>query len=160
MIRIKIIALGKLKDKYLQDAAAEFLKRLSAYAKIDMVEITPVRLPESPSQAEISKALDTEAEMIMKKISSKDYVTALCIEGKQPSSEQLSAEISTHINGGDGSLVYIIGSSYGLSDKIKKKADERLSFGKMTFAHQLFRIMLLEQLYRSFKIYEGSKYHK
>ena len=138
----------------------EYTKRLSGYAKVELLEIAPVKLPEKPSKTEIERALDAEAEMIIKKISDRDYVTALCIEGRQPSSEEMSRELSDRINMGDGSLVYIIGSSYGLSDRVKQLADARLSFGKMTFTHQLFRVMLLEQLYRSFKILDGSKYHK
>lgn len=160
MIKIKIIALGKLKEKYLADAVQEYLKRLSAYAKVEMIELTPVKLSDNPAQSEINKALDTEADMILKKLDGKEHITALCIEGKQLSSEELSADMSSKINGGEGNLVYIIGSSYGLSDRIKMKADKKLSFGKMTFTHQLFRVMLLEQLYRGFKIIEGSKYHK
>lgn len=160
MMKIKIIALGKLKENYLKDAVLEYIKRLSAYAKVEIVELTPIKLSENPSQSEINKSLDLEADMIMKKLSGKEHITALCIEGKNLSSEELSANIQAHINGGEGNLVYIIGSSYGLSDKIKAIAHGKLSFGKMTFTHQLFRVMLLEQLYRGFKIMEGSKYHK
>ena len=160
MIKIKIITLGKLKEKYLSDAVEEYLKRLSGFAKTEIAEITPVKLPDNPSDTEIQKALDLEADLILKKLSGKEYITALCIEGKQLSSEELSAEITANINGGEGNLVYILGSSYGLSDKIKGLANRKLSFGKMTFTHQLFRVMLLEQLYRAFKIREGSKYHK
>ncbi len=160
MIKIKIIALGKLKEKYLTDATQEYLKRLSGFAKTEIIEITPVKLSDNPSNTEIEKALDAEAELIIKKLSGKEYITTLCIEGKQMSSEEFSAEISNNINGGEGNLVYIIGSSYGLSDRIKTLAHKKLSFGKMTFTHQLFRVMLLEQIYRGFKIREGSKYHK
>lgn len=160
MIKIKIITLGKLKEKYLTDATQEYLKRLSGFAKTEIIELTPVKLPDNPSESEVSKALDAEAELIIKKLSGKEYITALCIEGKQMSSEELSAEISQNINDGEGNLVYIIGSSYGLSDRIKALAHKKLSFGKMTFNHQLFRVMLLEQIYRGFKIREGSKYHK
>lgn len=160
MIKIKIITLGKLKEKYLKDATEEYLKRLSGYAKTEIVELTPVKLPDNPSDTEIQKALDTEAELIIKSLSGKEYITALCIEGKQLSSEELSAEMSSVINEGEGNLVYIIGSSYGLSEKIKNLANKKLSFSKMTFTHQIFRVMLLEQLYRGFKIREGSKYHK
>ncbi len=160
MIKIKLITLGKLKEKYLREAVEEYSKRLSSYAKTDIVELEPVRLAESPSEAEIQKALSTEAEMIKKKIPENSFTVAMCIEGKQISSEKLSEALFSQINSGVGNLVFIIGSSFGLSDEIKATSNLKLSFSKMTFPHQLFRVMLLEQIYRSFKISEGSKYHK
>ena len=160
MIKLKLITLGKLKEKYLREASDEYLKRLSAYAKTEIIELEPVKLPESPSDAEIEKALLAEAEMIMKRLDSGALVTAMCIEGRQFSSEEFSKKLNTYINSGRGELVFIIGSSFGLHDKIKALADIKLSFSAMTFPHQLFRIMLLEQIYRGFKIEEGSKYHK
>ena len=135
MIKLKLITLGKLKEKYLREAADEYVKRLSAYANTEIIELEPVKLPESPSDAEVERALLTEAEMIKKKL-------------------------TTYINSGRGELVFIIGSSFGLHESIKTLADIKLSFSAMTFPHQLFRIMLLEQVYRSFKIAEGSRYHK
>ena len=138
----------------------EYVKRLSAYTKTEIVEIEPVRLPDNPAAAEIEKALDCEAEQIFKKIPDGALVAALCIEGKQYSSEEFHNVLNSRIMNGASNLVFIIGSSYGLSDKIKSRADIKLSFSKMTFPHQLFRVMLLEQIYRSFKIGEGSKYHK
>lgn len=160
MIKLKIIALGKLKEKFLRDAQDEYIKRLSAYAKTELIELEPVRLPDSPSAGEIERALSAEAEMIKKKIPENALVTAMCIEGKQLSSEELSAFNSENISRGAGTLVYIIGSSYGLHNDIKSMVQLKLSFSKMTFPHQLFRVMLLEQIYRSFKIEEGSSYHK
>lgn len=160
MIKLKVIALGKLKEKYLKDAADEYIKRLSGYAKTEIVEIEPVRLSDNPSKTEIEKALDTEAELILKKIPEGSLTAALCIEGKQYSSEEFHEVLDSYISKGTSSVVFIIGSSYGLSDKIKKVADIKLSFSKMTFPHQLFRVMLLEQIYRNFKIGDGSKYHK
>lgn len=160
MIKVKLITLGKLKEKYLREAVAEYLKRLSAYANAEIIELEPVRLPDNPSASEIEKALSLEAEMIKKKIPDDALVTAMCIEGKQYSSEEFEKLLSGKINQGRGNLIFIIGSSYGLSEEIKKMADIKLSFSKMTFPHQLFRIMLMEQIYRSFKIAEGSKYHK
>lgn len=160
MIKLKVIALGRLKEKYLREAVDEYVKRLSAYAKTEIIELEPVKLPESPSDAEIEKALLAEAEMIMKRLESGALVTAMCIEGRQFSSEEFSKKLNTYINSGRGELVFIIGSSFGLHDKIKALADIKLSFSAMTFPHQLFRIMLLEQVYRSFKIAEGSRYHK
>lgn len=160
MIRIKIITLGKLKEKYLREAEAEYLKRLSSYTKCELIELEPVRLSENPSSAEIGKALLSEAELIKKKITENSFVVSLCIEGKQYSSEEMSSLIFKETTLGNSSLVFIIGSSFGLDDSIKNMANVKLSFSKMTFPHQLFRIMLLEQIYRSFKIEEGSKYHK
>lgn len=160
MIKIKIIALGKLKEKYLREAVEEYIKRISAYAKTEIIELEPVRLSENPSDAEIERALASEAEMVKKKIPENSLVTAMCIEGKQLSSEKLSAVLTENIDRGVGNLVFIIGSSYGLSKEIKALSSIKLSFSSMTFPHQLFRVMLLEQIYRSFKIAEGSKYHK
>ena len=159
MIKLKIITLGKLKEKYLRDAESEYLKRLSAYAKCELIELEPVRLSDNPSPAEIEKALLTEAELIKKKIPENSFVTAMCIEGKQYSSEEMSTLIFKGAEA-SGNLVYIIGSSFGLHESVKGLAKTKLSFSKMTFPHQLFRIMLLEQIYRGFKIEEGSKYHK
>ena len=160
MIKLKIITLGKLKEKYLKEACDEYLKRLSSYAKTELIEIEPVRLPDSPSKGEIAKALDIEAELIKKKLSVGAFVTALCIEGQQLSSEALSKKLMSVVSSGKGELIFIIGSSHGLSDQIKNLADMKLSFSSMTFPHQLFRPMLLEQVYRCFKIADGSPYHK
>lgn len=160
MIKIKIITLGKLKEKYLREAEAEYLKRLSAYAKCELIEIEPVRLSENPSPAEIGKSLSSEAELIKRKIPENSFVVSLCIEGKQHTSEEMSSLIFKGAGEGYSTLAFIIGSSYGLDNSVKSLANVKLSFSKMTFPHQLFRIMLLEQIYRGFKIEEGSKYHK
>ena len=160
MIKIKIITLGKLKEKYLREAEAEYLKRLSSYSKCELIELEPVRLSEKPSAAEIGKALQNEAELIKKKIPENSFIAPLCIEGKQYSSEEMSKLVFGGVSSGFSTLVFIIGSSYGLHESVKNMANVKLSFSKMTFPHQLFRIMLLEQIYRSFKIEEGSKYHK
>lgn len=159
MIKITIIALGKLKEKYLREASAEYEKRLSRYCKLDIIELEPVRLNEKPSQSEIDLALQKESEMIIKKIPAGSQVYSLCVEGKQFSSEEF-AEKNEYIFSKGGSLTFIIGSSYGLDKKVKNLSDVRLSLSEMTFPHQLFRVMLLEQIYRSFKISEGSTYHK
>ncbi len=160
MIKIKIIALGKLKESYLRQASEEYLKRLSAFAKVEVTELEPVRLSDNPTKAEIEKALDNEAVIISKKLDPTDYVVSMCIEGTQMSSEELSQKLSWLINQGSGSFAFIIGSSFGLSEQIKKRAELKISFSKMTFPHQLFRVMLLEQIYRAFKIKQGSNYHK
>ncbi len=159
-MNITIIALGKLKEKYLRDAVDEYVKRISAYGKPDIIELNPVRLSDSPSQTEIDNALAKEAEEIKKKIPNGSYVFSLCVEGKEKSSEQLAATIKDVTLNGKSSIVFIIGSSFGLSPEIKKLSDCRLSFSPMTFPHQLMRVMLLEQIYRAFQINNNGKYHK
>lgn len=159
MIRVTIIALGKLKEKYLTDAVKEYTKRLTRYCDLTVCELEPVRLSDKPSQAEISAALEKEAEMIFKKIPTGNQVISLCVEGKEITSHDLAEKVKLSSNMGQN-ITFIIGSSYGLSERIKKSSDLRLSLSQMTFPHQLFRVMLLEQLYRAFKINEGSAYHK
>ena len=159
MIKITLITLGKLKEKYLRDAVDEYAKRLSRYCKLDIVELNPINLPEKPSQSEIDAALLKEADLIEKRIPENCVVTTLCVEGKSLSSEKLAEFVETNSNNGKN-MCFIIGSSYGLSDIIKKKSNLKLSLSAMTFPHQLFRVMLLEQVYRAFKINEGGTYHK
>ena len=158
-MKITVIALASLKEKYLKEAADEYIKRLGAFCNLKIIELDPVRLPEKPSYAEISAALSREAEIIAKKIPAGDFVVPLCIEGKQFSSEEFAEMLEEKVNIGRG-VTFIIGSSCGLSDDIKRRADLKLSFSKMTFPHKLFRVMLLEQLYRAFKICSGGAYHK
>lgn len=159
MMKVDIIALGKLKEKYLRDASDEYAKRLSRYCDLKITELSPVALSDNPSENEISNALLKEKEMISRAIPKDSFIVALCIEGKEISSEELAYVFKEKANEGKR-ICFIIGSSYGLSEEIKKFADMRLSVSKMTFPHQLFRIMLLEQTYRAFKINEGSTYHK
>lgn len=159
MIKVTLITLGKLKEKYLRDAVEEYSKRLSRYCTLEIAEINPIALPENPTEKEITAALSKEKELIFKKIPENSYVFALCVEGKQKSSEDFAAKIEELTDEGKN-FCFIIGSSYGLDEAVKAKADEKLSLSKMTFPHQLFRVMLLEQLYRGFKIIEGSTYHK
>ena len=159
MIKINIIAVSGLKEKYLRDAAAEYQKRLSGFCSLTVTEIEPVKLSEKPSAAEIASALSKEAESIIKKIPKSGTVITLCIEGKQYSSEEFADLLEKEINIGNN-ITFVIGSSYGLSDKIKQLSSVKLSFSKMTFPHQLFRILLLEQVYRAFRINAGASYHK
>lgn len=151
--------LGSLKEKYLKEACKEYEKRLSRYCNLEIIEIEPVRISDKPSQTEIENALKKEAELINKKIPQNTKVITLCVEGKPLSSEGFAKEINLQTSMGKG-LCFIIGSSYGLDGEIKTKSDMRLSLSEMTFPHQLFRVMLLEQIYRAFKINEGSTYHK
>lgn len=159
MIKITLITLGKLKEKYLSDAVAEYKKRLSRYANFETVELEPVKLPDNPSLAQIESALRKEAEMILKKVPQNAMLVTMCIEGSQMKSEDFAAKIKEASSGGRP-VTFVIGSSYGLAESIKAKSELKFSFSKMTFPHQLFRVMFLEQLYRAFKINEGSQYHK
>lgn len=160
MINITVIALGKLKEKYMRDFCDEYVKRLSAYCKLNIIELPPKALPDNPSQSEIEQALKSEAQMIKAKISPNSYVFSMCIEGKQMPSEAFSNKLSNLAIDGKSSIVFILGSSFGLDCEIKKLSDERFSMSEMTFPHQMARVMLLEQLYRAFQIAKGGKYHK
>lgn len=160
MIAVTVIALGKLKERYMREFAAEYEKRLSAFCKLQIVELSPERLPENPSQSEIDRALAAEAKQILTKIPQNAYVFSMCIEGKQMTSEQFSQKISTLAVDGASNLVFVLGSSFGLADELKKQSDFRFSMSEMTFPHQMARVMLLEQLYRAFQIANGGKYHK
>lgn len=160
MIRIKIIALGHLKEKYLREASAEYEKRLSSFCKLEITELEPERLPENPNTSEIDAALDKESEKIIKTLPQGAVIIPLCIEGKLLESTELSKKIETIALNGGSIICFIIGGSYGLSEKIKRLANLKLSMSPMTFPHQLARIMLLEQIYRAFKISQGGTYHK
>lgn len=160
MLKIKMIALGRLKEAYLTEAMKEYEKRLSGFCRFEMVELEAERLPDSPSAAQIAAALEAEAEKILAKIPAGSAVIALCVEGKPLSSEELAETVEKLSVGGAGTLVFILGSSYGLSERVKNAARLRLSMSKMTFPHQLARVMLAEQLYRSFTLLNHRKYHK
>ncbi len=160
MLNIDIICVGKLKEDYLRMACAEYEKRLGAFCKLRITELTPARLPDNPNQAQINAALEDEGARIIAKLAPNTSVFAMCIEGRQMPSEKLSAEIEKCAVSGYGSLAFIIGGSHGLSPAVKSKAAYRLSMSEMTFPHQLARVMLLEQIYRAFMISSGTKYHK
>ncbi len=159
-MNITVICLGKLKEDYLRAACAEYAKRLGAFCKLDIVELAPVRLPDEPSQAQIDAALEEEAKQISAKIPKGAACFAMCIEGKQYSSPKFSSLLSSSAVEGGSNVAFIIGSSFGLSESIKKRCRVRLSMSEMTFPHQLARVMLLEQIYRAFQIESGGKYHK
>lgn len=160
MLNITIIAIGKLKEQYLRDASAEYQKRLSTLCKLNIVELNPEKLSDNPSAKEIENALNNEAKKIIEKIPKGAKVYSMCIEGKQRTSEELSAEIDSLTVEGISNIVFIIGGSFGLSDEVKRLSSFRLSMSKMTFPHQIARIMLLEQIYRAMQISIGTKYHK
>ena len=159
MLSVNIICVGKLKESYLREATEEYAKRLKALCKLSVIELPEERVGDDPSDAEISRTVNAESERIMAKLGKGDYVIALCVEGKNISSEELSARLED-ISMRSSTVDLIIGGSWGLSDAVKQRADFRLSMGKMTFPHQLCRVMLLEQLYRAFQISKGTKYHK
>ncbi len=160
MLKIHIIAVGKLKEQYLRDASNEYLKRLSAFCKMTVTELDPERLPDSPNSSQIEACLNAEATKIISAVPNGAYIIPMCIEGKQIDSVELSNKLQDVTLSGDSTICFIIGGSYGLSDKVKALANFKLSMSKMTFPHQLARIMLLEQIYRAFKISQGGTYHK
>ena len=160
MQSIQLICVGKLKERFYTDAAAEYVKRLSAYCKLTVTEVNEERLPSNPSQAQIDAALAREADAIRGKIPSGSGLVALCVEGKLLSSEELASQMAKWANGGQSSLTFVIGGSFGLHPSVKQQAALRLSMSPMTFPHHMARVMVLEQIYRAFKIQEGSRYHK
>ena len=160
MQTIKIICIGTLKENYLKDAIIEYSKRLKSYCNLEIIEIPEYKLPKNPSKLTIEKALDNESIKILEKINKTDYNVALCIEGKQFSSVEFSKIIDNTSINGFSTINFIIGSSFGLSQNVKKKADLKLSLSSMTFSHQIARVLLCEQIYRAFNILSGGKYHK
>ena len=160
MLSIHLICVGKLKEKFYLEACSEYLKRLSAYCKLTLVELPEVKLPQNPSQGEIQGALDKEGEAIRAKIPQNSSVVAMCVEGRMRSSEELAGLVRSWEQNAAKHLVFVIGGSYGLHPSIKKEAWVQLSMSPMTFPHHLARVMVLEQIYRAFKINEGSSYHK
>ncbi len=160
MQKVTILCVGKLKEKFYLDAAAEYAKRLSRYCTLQLLELPECRLPEEPSPAEVQRALEAEAAAIREKLPRGGAVIALCIEGKPCSSVELSRRMADLAISGASQLTFLIGGSFGLSEALKKQADWRLSMSPMTFPHHLARIMLLEQIYRAYQIQQGTKYHK
>lgn len=160
MLSVRLICVGKMRERFYIDAFAEYTKRLRAYCKLDCVELTEQRLSEQPSQKEIHAALETESADIIKNIPPDAYVVAMCVEGRQMKSEGMAKLIAERENSGKPKLCFIVGGSFGLDERVKESADFRLSMSEMTFPHHLARVMLAEQIYRGFKINEGSRYHK
>ena len=160
MFDITLIVMGKLKEKFYISAASEYEKRMKAYCNFKIVELPEHRLPENPSPAEIQTGLEKEAELILQKIPKGAWFCVLTPEGKIISSEELADKMRDVKNSGKGSACFLIGSSFGMAQRIKDKADFKLSMSRMTFPHHLARVMVLEQLYRAEAIQAGSKYHK
>jgi len=160
MLSIRIVCVGKLKEQFYTDAAKEYLKRLSGYCKLEVVEIPEHRLPDKPSDAQITQALEQERVAIEGKLSAGAVIVALCVEGDDVDSHGFAELLAEYGVRGVSRLCFIVGGSHGLHQVIKCNSDVKLSLSKMTFPHTLARVMLLEQLYRAFKIGEGGKYHK
>lgn len=158
-MNITVICVGKLKEKYLKEAVLEYSKRLSRFAKLDIIELPDCKIPDNASSAQERDVLEKEGDLILSKIKPASYVIAMCIEGKQLSSTEFAQKIQ-EISFTSSNIVFIIGGSLGLSDKVKQSANLHLSFGKITLPHQLMRVILLEQVYRGFKINNNEAYHK
>lgn len=159
-MNIKIISVGKIKEKYLKSAIKEYSKRLSRYCKLSHIEVSDEKAPENLSQAEMEAVKDKEGEGILKSIKDGTYIIALDIQGKMISSEEFAAKLDKLAIQGKSNIAFIIGGSLGLSKEVLKKADLKMSFSPMTFPHQLMKVVLLEQVYRGFRINRGEPYHK
>ena len=159
MLNVKIYVTGTLKEQYYKDAIAEYKKRLSAYCKLEIIEYKGYKLPENPSEKQIEQALAIEGERILSDISPRAYKVAMCVEGKQLSSEEFAVKLD-EISASHGEIALIIGSSFGLSESLKRACDFRMSVSKMTLTHQMMRVWLVEIIYRCLSISHGGKYHK
>ncbi len=160
MQQITVLCVGRLKEPYLTAACAEYQKRMQTLCKLQILELPAQRTPDDPNDAQIRQAIEKEGALILEKIPAGAAVVALCVEGKQMDSERFSRLLSDYATAGKDKVCFVIGGSFGLSDAVKRRADRRLSVSEMTFPHQLFRVMLLEQIYRAKQIERGSKYHK
>ncbi|MEK5330600.1 MULTISPECIES: 23S rRNA (pseudouridine(1915)-N(3))-methyltransferase RlmH [unclassified Lysinibacillus] len=159
-MNITIVSVGKLKEKYLKMGIDEYVKRLGGYAKMDVIEVPDEKAPEQLSDAEMEIVKKKEGERILSKLSPDTYVIALAINGKMKSSEEMAADIESLMTYGKSKIAFVIGGSLGLHEDVLKRADEKQSFGKMTLPHQLMKLVLIEQIYRSFRIMKGEPYHK
>ncbi|WP_368502948.1 23S rRNA (pseudouridine(1915)-N(3))-methyltransferase RlmH [Alkalihalophilus sp. As8PL] len=159
-MNISIISVGKLKEKYLKQGIAEYTKRLGAYAKIDLIEVADEKAPENLSEADMEIVKQKEGERILAKIGPDTHVITLEIKGKQLTSEHLAKEIDQLATYGKSKIAFVVGGSLGLSDDVMQRSNYALSFSKMTLPHQLMRLVLLEQVYRAFRINRGEPYHK
>ncbi|MFC7061076.1 23S rRNA (pseudouridine(1915)-N(3))-methyltransferase RlmH [Halobacillus seohaensis] len=159
-MKITIISVGKLKEKYLKQGIDEYIKRLTPYAKVDIVEVPDEKAPENLSEAQMTEVKQKEGERILAKIQQDAHVITLEIEGKQLTSDKLAKQLDDLATYGKSKVAFVIGGSLGLSDEVLARSNYGLSFSKMTFPHQLMRLMLVEQVYRAFKIMRGEPYHK
>ncbi|MCY7063883.1 23S rRNA (pseudouridine(1915)-N(3))-methyltransferase RlmH [Streptococcus oralis] len=159
-MKIKIVTVGKLKEKYLKDGIAEYTKRISRFTKLEMIELADEKTPDKASELENQKILETEGARILSKVGERDFVVVLAIEGKTFSSEDFSKQLEQASIKGYSTLTFIIGGSLGLAPIVKNRANLSVSFGRLTLPHQLMRLVLVEQIYRAFTIQQGSPYHK
>ena len=159
-MRITLITVGKIKEKFYQDAISEYAKRLSRYCKLDVIQVTDEKTPDGASEALETQIKEKEGKRILAQIRDGAYVIALAIQGEMVTSEELADRLEKLAVGGTGHMVFVIGGSLGLSDEVLRRADWKLSFSRMTFPHQLMRVILLEQVYRSYRIQNGEPYHK
>ena len=159
-MKIKVVTVGKLKEKYLKDGIAEYSKRISGFAKLEMIELADEKTPDRASESENQKILEIEGQRILSKVADRDFVIVLAIEGKILSSEEFSKQLEEASIKGFSTLTFIIGGSLGLAPIVKKRANLSVSFGRLTLPHQLMRMVLVEQIYRAFTIQQGSPYHK
>lgn len=160
IMNIDIIVVGKIKEKYLNDGIKEYTKRLSRYCSLNIIEVDDEKAPENLSERDMEIIKDKEGERILSKVQSNSYIIPLVIEGKNISSEDMAEKMSNLMVEGYSHLTFVIGGSLGLSDEVIKRSNFKLSFSKMTFPHQLMRLILLEQIYRSFRIIRNEPYHK
>ena len=159
-MKVKVISVGKLKEKYLKDGITEYVKRLGRFTKVELVEVADEKTPDQASPAENQQILEKEAMRILSKIGERDFVVVLAIEGKQFPSERFSQQLAEASIRGFSDFTFVIGGSLGLAPRVKKRANLLMSFGKLTLPHQLMRLILVEQIYRAFMIQQGSPYHK
>ena len=159
-MKIKVVTVGKLKEKYLKDGIAEYLKRISRFAKLEMIELADEKTPDRASESENQKILGIEGQRILSKVGDRDFVIVLAIEGRTFSSEEFSKQLEEASIKGFSTLTFIIGGSLGLAQDVKNRANLSVSFGRLTLPHQLMRLVLVEQIYRAFTIQQGSPYHK
>ena len=159
-MKIKVVTVGKLKENYLKDGIAEYTKRISRFAKLEMIELADEKTPDKASELENQKILETEGARILSKVGERDFVVVLAIEGKTFSSEDFSKQLEQASIKGYSTLTFIIGGSLGLAPIVKNRANLSVSFGRLTLPHQLMRLVLVEQIYRAFTIQQGSPYHK
>ena len=159
-MKIKLVTVGKLKEKYLKYGIAEYAKRLSRFSKLEIVELADEKTPDKASELENQQILEKEGNRILTKISEREFVVALAIEGKQFPSEEFSSILNDITVRGFSDITFVIGGSLGLSPAVKKRSNLLMSFGKLTLPHQLMRLVLVEQIYRAFMIQQGSPYHK
>ena len=159
-MNIKIVCVGKLKEKYFKDGIAEYVKRMSRFAKVKIVQVPDEKAPEKLSPAEMEQVKEIEGKRILDKIKDKEYVYVTAIKGKERTSEAFAKELSNLTTYGHSDITFVIGGSLGTSDAVNKRADDLISFGKFTMPHQLMRLVLIEQVYRAFMINSGSPYHK